>query len=138
MYNSPIELFTSKMDIELENQVMKAVGEVNIRVNKEELLKAFNYDRKQYEKGYRDAMSEVKQPRSLKFEEIKADMYIWDNELKQCAKVETTFIQLEGDKRPFSLLSTRWINFGNGFLGNVVFEENRFYPVTLPLGGENL
>ena len=136
MYDSPIDLFTSKMSIELENQVMKAIGGVGIRVNKEELLKALNYDRKQYDKGYQDAMNEVKQPRPLRYEEIKAGIYVWDNELRQCGKVDGTFIQLERDKHPFSLLNTRWINFGNGFLGNVAFEENRFYPVALPFGGE--
>ncbi|RHQ84455.1 hypothetical protein DWX89_09140 [Coprobacillus sp. AF21-8LB] len=132
MYNSPIELFHGDMNVELEGTILKAVANVGVNVNKEELLKALNYDRKQYKKGYQDAMNEVKQPRPLKYEEIKASMYIWDNELKQCAKVETTFIQLERDKHPFSLLSTRWINFENGFLGNVAFEENRFYPITIP------
>lgn len=132
MYNSPIELFKGDMNVELEGTILRAVANVDVNVNKEELLKALNYDRKQYEKGYQDAMNEVKQPRPLKYEEIKAGMYIWDNELKQCAKVETTFIQLERDKHPFSLLSTRWINFENGFLGNVAFEENIFYPITIP------
>lgn len=91
MYNSPIELFRGDMNVELEGTILKAVANVGVNVNKEELLKALNYDRKQYEKGYQDAMNEVKQPRPLKYEEIKAGMYVWDNELRQCGKVDGTF-----------------------------------------------
>ena len=50
----------------------------------------------------------------------------------RAAVEENKKAQLERDKHPFSLLSTRWINFENGFLGNVAFEENRFYPITIP------
>lgn len=50
MYNSPIELFHGDMNVELEGTILKAVANVGVNVNKEELLKALNYDRKQYKK----------------------------------------------------------------------------------------
>ena len=133
MYDSPIEIFARNVSVEVENQVMKAVGKVGIHVNKEELLKALNYDRKQYDKGYRDAMHKAKQPRPLKYEEIKAGMYIWDNELKQSAKVERTFTQLDDDEQPFNVIASRWMDLRDGFFRSAItFEENRFYPIIIP------
>lgn len=41
MYNSPIELFRGDMNVELEGTILKAVANVGVNVNKEELLKAF-------------------------------------------------------------------------------------------------
>ena len=57
-YFSPIELTYKKISEELiekqEGQVMQAIFESGITVNKEELIKALEYDRKQYEKGFKD------------------------------------------------------------------------------------
>lgn len=55
MYMSPITIIQERMKIEIENDILKAVGRQNIVVNKEELLKALSYDREQYKKGYEDA-----------------------------------------------------------------------------------
>ena len=49
MYVSPIHV-KDKCD----NAVFRAVQEVGIEVDKDELLKALQYDRGQYEKGYSD------------------------------------------------------------------------------------
>lgn len=54
-YNSPIKLIRSDLETQIENGVLKAVQEVGVDVNKEELVKALQYDRNQYEKGYADA-----------------------------------------------------------------------------------
>lgn len=58
MYESPIYSFekTISMDIgeKYDNLVMTAVKEVGIDVDREELIKALEYDRDQYMKGYRD------------------------------------------------------------------------------------
>lgn len=58
MYKSPIEVITSQINMQIENEVYKAVGNVGINVDREELLKALAYDRGQYEQGYRDALNE--------------------------------------------------------------------------------
>lgn len=53
-YESPIEAFIDDVQYTFEENVVKAVQNVNIKVNKEELLKALEYDREQYEKGVWD------------------------------------------------------------------------------------
>ena len=65
MYESPIEVFTTQMDGILEQMqkqqeehVYKAVLNVGVNVNKEELVKALLYDRDQYDKGYQDGIEE--------------------------------------------------------------------------------
>lgn len=55
----------------LKIQYLKLYKKVGINVDKEELLKALIYDRVQYDKGYEDAMNEVKHPQPLKFEDLK-------------------------------------------------------------------
>lgn len=65
MYESPIEVFTSQMDGILEQMqkqqeeyIYQAVLNVGVDVNKEELVKALQYDRDQYAKGYQDGIEE--------------------------------------------------------------------------------
>ena len=57
-YEDPIELIYKEINDQriaaIENGIFKAVEEVGISVNKEELLKALAYDRDQYQKGYAD------------------------------------------------------------------------------------
>jgi arginine repressor len=54
MYESPINQILGEMQITYENECMKAVQSCGFDVNKEELTKALQYDRGQYEKGYKD------------------------------------------------------------------------------------
>lgn len=54
MYESPIEIFTTELHTAYEDGIMKAVQNVGFNVNKEELIKALQYDRDQYRKGYED------------------------------------------------------------------------------------
>ena len=42
-----------------ENMVMKAIRKVGVNVDKEELIKALQYDRNQYAKGYEDGKNDV-------------------------------------------------------------------------------
>ena len=63
MYESPIEKIYGELQTQIEqedeNIVMKAVRDVGITVDKEELINALQYDRKQYTKGYSDGKSDV-------------------------------------------------------------------------------
>lgn len=63
MWESPINLIMDDMQTEFvkkqEEQVLRAVQSIGIDVDKEELIRALNYDRDQYNKGYQDAMSEL-------------------------------------------------------------------------------
>ena len=63
MYESPIKLIinetTKQLGIECENAVVKSMLEMDIDVNREELIKALQYDRDQYRKGYNDAITDA-------------------------------------------------------------------------------
>lgn len=64
-YESPITIMrrqlANQINIQLEGKVLKAVMECNIDVNKDELIKALQYDREQYQKGYEDGKAEAMQ-----------------------------------------------------------------------------
>ena len=71
MYESPIEKIVQHIQENLikqeEDHLMAQITEtVGYQINKEELIKALKYDREQYEKGYKDAMSVI--------EDIKAEI----------------------------------------------------------------
>lgn len=68
MYESPIELtfepmetiaeeISTAIDGQIKEAVVKATRNVHIEVNEEELIRALNYDRGQYEKGYSDGVA---------------------------------------------------------------------------------
>ena len=58
MYESPIEIIQNDIAngirTKMENDVCNVICSYGINVNREELIKALNYDRQQYEKGYKD------------------------------------------------------------------------------------
>lgn len=58
-YQSPIEVFQAQMQSQIESEIYKAVMKVGVNVDKEELLKALQYDRNQYQNGYTDRDSEI-------------------------------------------------------------------------------
>ena len=57
-YKSPITMFMSKLEMIYEDEIYKAVQKVGIYVDKEELIRALDFDRMQYENGYADASKE--------------------------------------------------------------------------------
>ena len=63
MYNSPIELaineFVQRINKQTDEEIYQAVQRIDVNVNKDELIKALNYDRQQYEKGYADGVRAV-------------------------------------------------------------------------------
>lgn len=60
MYDSPIRLAVSKMTSQINDDIYNAVVKTGIDVDKDELVRALNYDRNQYEKGYRDGLKASK------------------------------------------------------------------------------
>ena len=58
MYKSPIEIITGQIKTNYEDAIYSAVQNVGINVDREELLKALEYDRGQYEKGYDEAIDD--------------------------------------------------------------------------------
>ena len=59
-YKSPIEItigqFRWEQEKRIEGEVFSAIQEVGINVDREELVKALQYDRDQYRKGYEDGV----------------------------------------------------------------------------------
>lgn len=60
MYESPIEIAISEIIADFkqnqDKQIYETIQRMDINVSKKELIKALNYDRQQYEKGYNDAI----------------------------------------------------------------------------------
>lgn len=56
MYKSPIDLMIQDLRIQQEDEIFRAVQNVGVVVDKEELIRALAYDRGQYQKGYMDGL----------------------------------------------------------------------------------
>ena len=59
MWESPVNVIYGEMQTQIEEDIFKAIHNVGIDVDKEELLKALQYDRGQYEKGYSDGYAKA-------------------------------------------------------------------------------
>jgi hypothetical protein len=59
-YESPIEAHWHEMQIEFDNKVCKAVQKCDIHVDKDELIKALQYDREQYDRGYKQGYEDAR------------------------------------------------------------------------------
>lgn len=57
-YRSPIELIYSDLQMKIEDSVCEAVQSVGVNVDKDELIKALQYDRDQYAKGFTDGYAQ--------------------------------------------------------------------------------
>lgn len=53
-YESPIRMIVGEMETKMEADTMSVIQHYGIDVNKEELIKALNYNREQYVKGYQN------------------------------------------------------------------------------------
>ena len=73
MYKSPIDVYITNIQTQLleqqENQIYQAIQKCGVNVDEVELIKALNYDRNQYQKGYNDAVKEFTNELLEKFEE---------------------------------------------------------------------
>jgi hypothetical protein len=58
-YQSPVDLIVSEMNMKLDGTIFKAVQNVGVNVDRDELIKALQYDRQQYQKGYADRDAEI-------------------------------------------------------------------------------
>lgn len=57
-YKSPIDIIYSDIQMKMEDNVCKAVQSVGVNVDKDELIKALQYDREQYTKGFTDGYAQ--------------------------------------------------------------------------------
>ena len=68
-YQSPIEVIQTQMRNQIEGNIYKAVMNIGVNVDKEELLKALQYDREQYQKGYKDRDDQIVRCKDCKHSE---------------------------------------------------------------------
>lgn len=73
------------------------------------------------------ALSDVYNPKPYKFEELKPNMWVWDNVAKECLYVVRPFITTGVRVKYFTCLGI-W-NLEKIKKLNIKFEENRFFPV---------
>ena len=59
MYESPIKVIQGELETQLEGEILKAVHRVGVTVDRDELIRALRYDRKQYQKGFDDAREDA-------------------------------------------------------------------------------
>ncbi len=53
-YESPVRMIVGEMETKMEADTMSVIQRYGIDVDKEELIKALNYDREQYDIGFRE------------------------------------------------------------------------------------
>ena len=73
MYKSPIEAIYGQLQKKFEGDVLRAVQSYDINVDKDELIKALEYDRGQYEAGYMDAMATIVHCKDCQYSETVTD-----------------------------------------------------------------
>ena len=59
MYESPRKIISDEMKTKREGDVMTRIQSYGITVDKDALVKALEYDRNQYEEGYRDGYNDA-------------------------------------------------------------------------------
>jgi hypothetical protein len=75
MYKSPIEIYETELETQLEGEILRAVKRVGVSVDKDELIKALKYDRDQYNEGYHDA-SEKQIPKRVIVQTLDEDVRV--------------------------------------------------------------
>ena len=70
MYESPIQMIVDKMQTQMIQQeedqlLMQVQKSLGYDIDKDELLRALNYDRDQYQKGYKDGLNQYNQATSI-------------------------------------------------------------------------
>lgn len=58
-WESPIEVITDDIKVKIEGEIVRAVQRIGVMVNRDELLRALQYDRGQYDKGYADGRADA-------------------------------------------------------------------------------
>lgn len=58
-WESPIEIIVNQMESAWMDETFRVIQKVGIDVDRNELIKALQYDRNQYEKGYEDGRNDI-------------------------------------------------------------------------------
>lgn len=78
-----------------------------------------------------EQLEQIKNPQPYKFEDLKVGIWVWDDKEKECIYITKTFISISG----FNVFTYLGIyqNLEELKKLDMLFEENRFYPVTKAL-----
>ena len=71
-YQSPVEIVSQNIREKFEGDVMQIIHSYGINVDKDELVKALQYDREQYKQGFADGSK-------LRTDVIKAEIAFWQD-----------------------------------------------------------
>lgn len=84
-YESPIKVVMAEMATKFDGDVLTAVQRYGIDVNREELLKALQYDRDQFEAGFKAGLAKADRPHAhwIIYPEMNEDRY--------CSKCDMDF-----------------------------------------------
>lgn len=89
MYKSPIEIKLNDIVSDVVKQVdeytLRCFQQIGVNVDKYELIKALEFDRGQYEKGWNDRDSEIVRCKNCKWYERR---YPWNNASTMCSYLE--------------------------------------------------
>jgi hypothetical protein len=88
-YQSPIEMIFDDLKMQQEDHIMKAIINAKVNVDKDELIRALQYDRDQYEKGRSDGINEF----ILKLKEFNGGSYF--SELSEIIQIVANEIGVE-------------------------------------------
>ena len=109
MYKSTIEIFMKQIRMKQDETIVRAVQDVGIFVDKDELIKALQYDRGQYDKGYADGQKDAKEAQNIDPESLRpqgkwipyheAD-FGWDEYGRYCSRCKW---KVEDDDIRFSM-----------------------------------
>lgn len=94
MYESPVTIISKHIRFEQEEGIFRAIQEYGININKEELIKAINYDRNQYQKGYDDGFADAKNQSQLELERLQHEILSCNTKIEVLQEVKE---QLEKD-----------------------------------------
>lgn len=78
-----------------------------------------------------EQLEQIKNPQPYKFEDLKVGIWVWDDKEKECIYITKTFISISG----FNVFTYLGIyqNLEELKKLDMLFEENRFFPVTKAL-----
>ena len=111
-YINPIEI-AEKMSNQIEKDIIKVVFSYGIKVDKDELVKALSYDRKQYEIGYADGqragertakVETVEKPNVFKCSECGQYFHStsWGSPVEYCSRCGCRLIWRETEHRQYA------------------------------------
>ena len=110
-YKSPIAMVVEDVNIKIENDIVKAVQNYDIKVDREELAKALAYDRDQYSKGFAEARKKYETPTAEWIEtELTEEYRQYGFDLRVvCSRCgsENSYFHFDEDYKPISVTYIR-------------------------------